>query len=81
MTVGSAPLERFDQVALEEPLEVLLKHGPSDSRPWLTLLRTPNLDFELVAGLLYSEGLVSNCSDIASIKFCTRGPGAEPLDP
>ena len=51
------PLE--EMVAVEEPLEIHI-----NGQPWITTMRTPGHDRDLVLGLLYSEGLLSDIHDI-----------------
>ena len=57
---GAIPLEEI--VAVEEPLEIQV-----NGHPWVTTMRTPGDDHELAIGLLYTEGVLSNISDIDSI--------------
>jgi FdhD protein len=59
---------RRDALAVEEPLEVHVRHGPPASRAQASLgltMRTPGHDEELVAGLLLSEGVVNARRDLA----------------
>lgn len=58
---------RSDQVATEEPLEIRLV---SPQRTVAVTMRTPGADFELAAGFLYSEGVVSSRQDIERISYC-----------
>jgi FdhD protein len=55
--------EGSDWVAIEEPLLIEV-----DGRSLGVTLRTPGQDRELVAGLLYAEGLVRHAADIASLE-------------
>ncbi len=59
-----------DQVAGEEVLEILLaaQDSAESGEPWTITLRTPGEDEDLVAGLLYAEGLVRGAGDIAAIR-------------
>ena len=57
---GAVPDTSSDELAAEEPLEILI-----GGEPVTITMRTPGHDFELVAGLLLSEGLLE--------------PGAKPL--
>ncbi len=62
-----------DLLAVEEPLEIILQYGASDSRKETTLaitMRTPGHDKDLVAGFLVGEGLVNDSKDILSIRPC-----------
>jgi FdhD protein len=54
--------EETDRLALEAPLEI--RFG---ERPFTVLMRTPGNDEELVAGFLFSEGLVSAAAEIAAL--------------
>lgn len=68
------PRYRDDELATEEPLEVRVL-TPSAGR-WAchrvaVTLRTPGHDFELAAGFLYSEGVISDRRAIARIAYCT----------
>jgi len=59
-----------DLIAVEEPLEIRLVHGPSDAREVKSIsvtMRTPGLDAELAAGFLVTEGIVTDESHIDSI--------------
>ena len=56
-----------DQVATEEPLEIRLV---SPQKTVAVTMRTPGADFELAAGFLYSEGVVSSRQDIERISYC-----------
>ncbi|MBF2054981.1 MAG: formate dehydrogenase accessory sulfurtransferase FdhD [Candidatus Sericytochromatia bacterium] len=60
----------------EAPLALLLITGPLEqpqTQPWLLTLRTPGADYELAAGLLFSEGLIQTASDILKMSYCV-GP-------
>lgn len=58
---------RIDQLAVEEPLEIRLTHP---HRTLAITMRTPGADFELTAGFLYSEGIVSNRADLRQLSYC-----------
>lgn len=58
---------RQDQVTTEEPLEIRLV---SPRRTIAITMRTPGADFELVAGFLYSEGIISSKKDIQCLSYC-----------
>ncbi len=55
-----------DQLASEEPLEIRL----SPQRTVAVTMRTPGADFDLTAGFLYSEGVVSHRQDIYRMSYC-----------
>jgi FdhD protein len=68
-----------DLVAVEEPLEIIVEHGPLDQRVSETLaitMRTPGNDLDLVAGFLAAEKIIDNRDDIVSIRHC-RGKEQE----
>ncbi|MBA2520655.1 MAG: formate dehydrogenase accessory sulfurtransferase FdhD [Chloroflexia bacterium] len=66
-----------DLVATEEPLEIRL--GPAGAaHPVAVTVRTPGADFELAAGFLFSEGLISSRDEITRIRYCVdRAAGEE----
>jgi FdhD protein len=55
---------RADILAGEEPLEIRL-----DGRSFSVTMRTPGHDFELVAGFLVSEGVVTNREQLRSMDY------------
>lgn len=65
--------QKTDQVAVEEPLEIRL-----NGEALVTLMRTPGDDQELVAGFLFTEGIVTSPEDIASITPCPHPGAARP---
>ena len=69
-----ATVEREDEAAAEEPLEirVLTADGPGADRYRIAVtMRTPGSDFELAVGFLVSEGLLRTPDDVARIAYCT----------
>ena len=54
-----------DQVAVEEPLGILV-----DGRPASTTMRTPGHDTELALGWCVSEGIASSADDIVHAREC-----------
>ena len=69
-----------DTLAVEEPLEIQLAYGPEDSRQVKSIsvtMRTPGHDFDLAAGFLMTEGVVSDSSDIREI-FYSNGRADSP---
>jgi FdhD protein len=60
---------RPDTLATEEPMEIRLLTGGSRQTVAVTM-RTPGADFELAAGFLYGEGIVSSPEDISRISYC-----------
>lgn len=51
-----------DAVAVEEPLEIRV-----EGRPFSVTMRTPGQDLELVAGYLYSEGVIDGPDDLQAL--------------
>lgn len=58
---------RQDQLTTEEPLEIRLV---SPRRTIAVTMRTPGADFQLAAGFLYSEGVISCKQDIQRLSYC-----------
>ena len=61
--VGSTP--RHDSLATEEPLEIRVA-GTS----FAVTMRTPGHDFDLVAGFLVSEGVITGTDGLRSMIYC-----------
>ncbi len=64
-----------DLLAVEEPLEIRLSYGSDENRTQKQLavtMRTPGNDFELTAGFLFTEGIISSYKDITHIRYCTE---------
>ena len=59
-----------DTLATEEPLEIRVVAGPVRQSIAITM-RTPGHDFELAAGFLLSEGVITAREQIHSITYCT----------
>lgn len=66
---------RSDYLATEEPLEMRLV---DPQRTLAITMRTPGADFDLAAGFLYSEGVVSKGEDIQQIGYCVDRAVKEP---
>jgi FdhD protein len=62
-----------DHLAMEEPLEIRL-----GGKPVAVTMRTPGDDYELAAGFLFTEGILSRASQIGSILHCQGPAGADP---
>ncbi|MFI5606518.1 formate dehydrogenase accessory sulfurtransferase FdhD [Amycolatopsis sp. NPDC051903] len=56
---------RPDTLSAEEPLEIRVA-----GRALTITMRTPGSDFDLAAGFLVGEGIVSQGADIAGIRYC-----------
>jgi FdhD protein len=70
--VGDSEYATTDLLAVEEPLEIQMAYGPSESRKVKSVsitMRTPGYDFDLVAGFLLTEGIVSDSGNIAKISY------------
>jgi FdhD protein len=63
--------ERHDRLAGEEPLEIRAAGPRQEAVRVAVTMRTPGHDFELAAGFLHSEGLLSSPVELAEIKYCT----------
>jgi FdhD protein len=59
-------LPHGDALAAEEPLEIRIGSG-DDSMPLTVTMRTPGHDEELAAGFLWTEGIVDDPAQIASL--------------
>ena len=60
-----------DNVAVEEPLEIILEYSSSTGRMFKNIavtMRTPGNDDELAPGFLFTEGIIKNNHQIAAIK-------------
>ncbi len=60
---------RRDALATEEPLAIRVQSG-ADVHDIAITMRTPGADFELAAGYLFGEGIVSSRDDIGRISYC-----------
>lgn len=64
-TVGGAARARVDTAAAEEPLEIRV-----NGTPFSVTMRTPGDDFDLVAGFLVSESIISANEELATMRYC-----------
>lgn len=60
---------KSDVLATEEPMEIRLISGEIKQTVAVTM-RTPGADFELAAGFLYGEGIISSPEDLLKISYC-----------
>src|SRR5699024_4977075 len=56
---------REEKLAGEEPLEIRFGHTS-----FTTSMRTPGDDFDLVAGFLLAEGIVTKAEHLAAMRYC-----------
>jgi FdhD protein len=69
----AAAAEESDVLAVEEPLEIRLVYGPREAREEKSIsvtMRTPGQDFELAAGFLYTEGIITHPQHLLSVRHC-----------
>ncbi len=59
------PTQVEDELVVEEPLEIRV-----GQQSLIVVMRTPGHDFELAAGFLYTESLITACDDIEIIAYC-----------
>jgi FdhD protein len=62
-----------DSVAIEEPLEIRLAYGSTGSRQVQNVavtMRTPGNDAELAVGFLYTEGIITQTTDVHQAAHC-----------
>ena len=58
------PTQVEDELVVEEPLEIRV-----GQQSLIVVMRTPGHDFELAAGFLYTESLITSCDDIEIIAY------------
>ena len=69
-----------DLIAVEEPLQVILEHGPVHARteaPLAITMRTPGHDRDLATGFLFAEGVIASAEDLVRIRHCVRADTPE----
>ena len=59
------PTQVEDELVVEEPLEIRV-----GQQSLIVVMRTPGHDFELAAGFLYTENLITSGDDIEIIAYC-----------
>jgi len=71
---GSDPsLKQEDVLAVEEPLEIRV-----GGRSLAVTMRTPGHDFDLAAGFLVSEGVITRSENFSSARYCAGATDAGP---
>ena len=65
MTVGGSRVTCEDVLAVEEPLEIRVR-----GRSLAVTMRTPGHDFDLAAGFLVSEGVITRGEHFSSARYC-----------
>jgi FdhD protein len=66
--VGTEARDGVDRLAVEEPLQILVRAGAAADHPLAVTMRTPGDDAALAAGFLFSEGLIGGRGDVAAIE-------------
>ena len=72
---GSVSQSAYDDLAVEEPLEIQLGYGNGQVKSISVTMRTPGNDLELAAGFLMTEGVVHDVNDIDRIEYVTPHAG------
>ena len=65
-------VEADDVLAIEEPLEIQLAYGKPKERKQKSIsitMRTPGNDFDLAAGFLFTESIITSAAQIKQINF------------
>jgi len=68
--LGDGRRRTADSLATEEPLEIRVDSPGMEQRRVAVTMRTPGHDFELAAGFLFTEGIVSAGTDVRSVRYC-----------
>jgi FdhD protein len=69
---------RPDRLVTEEPMEIRVSGPGQEPAPFAVAMRTPGNDFELAAGLCFTEGLITGPDELESIAYCL-GPEREQM--
>ena len=67
-------LERPDQLATEEPMEIRAGGPGQEAVGVAVTMRTPGNDFELAVGFLLTEGLIRSLDEVVSVNYCELPP-------
>ncbi len=68
---------RPDRLVTEEPLEIRLQFPRREPEPLLVTMRTPGDDFELAAGLCFTEGILRGLAEVDNLAYCLNGEGEQ----
>jgi FdhD protein len=68
-----------DSLVAEEPLEIRLREDGAEPERFVVTMRTPGDDDDLVAGLLYGEGVIEEIGEIVAIEPPAAGRVAPEL--
>ena len=66
---------REDSIAIEEPLEIRVGYasdGLDAVQPITVTMRTPGDDYDLAAGFLHAEAVISSASDLYELSHCRK---------
>jgi FdhD protein len=78
---GDGASRARDALAVEEPLEIRLawkdREGRARVEALAVTMRTPGDDFELVAGFLHGESVVTDTAQLAEMTYCRGGEAQE----
>ena len=72
LRVGGPSTHERDTLAGEEPLELRV-----DGRSLAVTMRTPGADFDLAAGFLVSEGVISQSRELLTMRYCDGAESGE----
>ena len=64
---------RPDEVITEEPMEIrvmVARNGNWTAHSIAVTMRTPGHDYELAAGFLFTEGVITHRDDVVAIRYC-----------
>ena len=65
LTAGDSAVAREDLLAVEEPLEIRV-----GGRSFVVTMRTPGHDYDLAAGFLVSEGVITRGEHFTTARYC-----------
>jgi FdhD protein len=75
---GNGARRRPDALATEEPMEIRLQgRNAPEAEPLVVTMRTPGNDFELAAGFLLTEGVITHADEIEHLAYCLGGEGEQ----